>query len=123
MMSDASRDRMSPRIYPWWLILVGFVIGVFVTLVVTQSRPQTGVVYQPQNMQDILLQATQLVRYGTMTAQVGYARIEPLDPLLATAAALSTQTSFGDQLQAGVDPLLQTATAIVIQATQQAPSG
>ena len=99
-MRYRSRDQMSPRVYPWWLILVGFVFGVIVTLVVTQARPQQVVVYQPENMQDILVQATQMVRYATATAQA-------VDRGFAIPAAL--------------DPLLQTATAIVIQATQQAP--
>ncbi|MBI1259667.1 MAG: hypothetical protein GC204_19545 [Chloroflexi bacterium] len=100
-MGYRSTDQMSPRIYPWWLILVGFIFGVIVTLVVTSARPQPVVVYQqPENRQAIMAQATQMVRYATMTAQAvdsGMARSEMLDPLLATA------------------------TAIVIQATQQAP--
>ena len=100
-MGYGSSDRISPRIYPWWLILVGFIFGIIVTLMVTASaRPQTVVVYQPVDEQSIWLQATQLVHEATMTAQAldsGLIRPEPLAPLL------------------------QTATVSVRQATQQAP--
>jgi len=100
-MGYRSSDQISPRIYPWWLILVGFVFGVIVTLVVTHAQPQTVVVYQPENMQDIWLQATQLVHEATMNAQAA---------------------DRGDVVRPeALDPLLQTATAIVIEATRQAP--
>ena len=100
-MGYGSKDRMSPRVYPWWLILVGFVFGVIVTLVVTQARPQQVVVYQPENMQ----------RYSSPGDAVG---------------SLCDGDRSGRRSEAllrpdALDPLLQTATAIVIQATQQAP--
>ena len=99
-MGYGSSDRISPRIYPWWLILVGFIFGIIVTLVVTQSHQQTVMVYQPVDEQSIWLQATQLVYEATIAAQ-------RLDSRMLRPEAL--------------DPLLQTATAIIIQATKQAP--
>ena len=119
-MGTRSKDQMSPRIYPWWLILVGFIFGVIVTLIVTSGHPQQGVVYQPyeqQSMDDLGLTATGIIREATLNAQ---AFNEPLsfpawdDPILATAAALSGQA--GDD-----NAIFMTATAMVIQATQQTP--
>ena len=96
-MSYGSRDRISPRVYPWWLILVGFIFGVIVTLVVmASSRPQPTVIYQPQDMDQIWLQATQIIHSATGTAQArdrGFARPEALEPLFRTATAIVAQAT------------------------------
>lgn len=122
-MGYGTTDQMSPRIYPWWLILVGFVFGVIVTLVVTAAHPQQMIVYQPYEMQDFGLTATGIVREATMNARMfnnEMAFPTELDPISATAAALNAQIDLGDRLSAGDDPIFLTATAIVVQATQAA---
>jgi hypothetical protein len=123
-MRYGTNDQMSPRIYPWWLILVGFVFGVIVTLVVTASRPQQVMVYQPYEVQDFSLTATGIVREATLNAQVFNNQMAfptEIDPMSATAAALNAQIGLGDRLSTGDDPIFLTATAIVIQATPLAP--
>lgn len=127
-MRYGTNDQMSPRIYPWWLILVGFVFGVIVTLIVTAARPQQStIIYQPydnQEMQSFEMTATGILREATMNAQAfnnQMALPTEIDPMSATAAALNEQIALGDRLSPMDDPIFLTATAIVIQATQQAP--
>ena len=90
--------------YPWWLLLVGFAFGVLVTLWATQGRAQTVTVYRDDGRMtnEIWIQATRLVQDATLSAQGIQAAVSNY----ATANA--------------VDPLLMTATGMMIEATQQA---
>jgi hypothetical protein len=100
--------------YPWWLLLVGFAFGVLVTLWATQGRAQTVTVYRDDGRMtnEIWIQATRLVQDATLSAQGIQAAVSNY----ATANAVSLQAA-----QPGaVDPLLMTATAMMIEATQQA---
>lgn len=117
---ESPRDRGRPYRYPWWLLLVGFAFGVFVTLIVTQGQMRTVTVYQPQMPPDDFLRtATAFVGEATLAVQAPANTIAPLDPLLATATALVQQAN-GEEFARGADPISMTATALVAQATQQA---
>ncbi|MEO8394338.1 MAG: hypothetical protein ABI700_15205 [Chloroflexota bacterium] len=135
-MSYRVKDQMSPRIYPRWLILVGFIFGVIVTLVVTGfSHPAAAESSAyPQEIGQIvcdatpiapasdsgtslsltldplLIQATQMVVDATRTAEA------PLRAQCATAQAFNSGLSFPTY-----DPLVLTATAINMQAAGDDP--
>jgi hypothetical protein len=125
--SSSYDKRISPRLYPWWLILVGFAFGVVATLMFTAPRWQPTVVYRyAPDDPAIWMQATMLVEQATLAAN-GAVFQPPLDPILATATAIVQQAETqvgafngaveGDPLG---DSFALTATAIVAQATQAA---
>ncbi len=87
----------------WVFLVIGFVLGVVVTLAVLQVTQVNNAGTAAENIQPNLeLTATALIQEATGTASV-----------LMTAPAQGTQP-------ADMDPLLLTATAIIQQATQQA---
>ncbi len=112
---------MSPRIYPWWLILVGFVIGVFVTLVVTGFSHPVAAEYSayPQEIGQIICDATPIAP----ASDSGTSPSVTLDPLLiqATQMVMDATRTAEARLRARCATIAQTATAIVIQATLQTP--
>lgn len=116
--------RIPPRMYPWWLILVGFVIGVVATLFFTASRWQPTVVYRYADDNAIWMQATMMVQQATLAAN-GYALQPPVEPVFATATAIIAEATAAAQTGAmngvSADPYVLTATAIIAQATQSAP--
>jgi hypothetical protein len=131
-MSSSSYDKRIPqRVYPWWLILVGFVFGVIATLIFTAPRWQPTVVYRyDDGDSSIWLQATALVHEATLTAEAPLNQRNmlppPIDPILATATAYileaTAQAGAFNAASSITDPFALTATAIVAQATQAAQS-
>lgn len=117
--------RIPPRIYPWWLILVGFVVGVVVTLLVTAPRWQPTVVYRYADDNAIWMQATTMIQQATQAAN-GYAVQPGVEPVFATATAIIAEATAaaqnGAMNGASADPYVLTATAIIAQATQSAPA-
>jgi hypothetical protein len=112
---DYSYDRRVPqRLYPWWLILVGFVFGVIATLIFTAPRWQPTVVYRYADDNAIWMQATTMVQQATLAAS-GYTGFQPpFDAYQATMAANDAM------FQPPVDPIFATATAFIEQATARA---
>jgi hypothetical protein len=115
--------RIPPRIYPWWLILVGFAFGVIATLIFTAPRWQPTVVY-PYDDSDRSRWLEAPPAPGEMGDHVYILPESQIDPLLATATAFiheATLAARNGALIAPADPIALTATAIVAQATQMAP--
>jgi hypothetical protein len=121
-MDYSSYDkRIPPRMYPWWLILVGFVFGVIATLIFTAPRWQPTVVYRYESDPSIWLQAPPAP--GEMGNHVIIAPESEIDPILAAATALVNQaTAQAASLNADSinDTFVLTATAVVAEATQAA---
>jgi hypothetical protein len=107
------RKNEGRRGFPWWLLLVGFALGVAATLAVAQARsqPVSGNMAYSEGSQ---LTATHLIEGATGTARAFGA----YDPLYATASAMATPND-GTPGSAELDPLIVTATHIVEQATLQ----
>lgn len=119
-MTSRSGDTIPARIYPWWLLLVGFVFGVLLTFFVMSGRTPTVTVYRDRMMpEDLMRQATMMVQQATLTAQ-GFVMMP--DPLIATATALAAQANqpILQPPAAPVDPVFATATAFIAQATAMA---
>lgn len=121
--SSYGDQRIPPRLYPWWLILVGFVFGVIATLFFTAPRWQPTVVYSYDSSDPSLwLQAPPAP--GETGDHVYLMPDAQIDPFMATATAFVQQATAAAQNGArGVvidDPFALTATAIVAQATQAA---
>lgn len=97
------RKNDDRRMIPWWLLLlVGFGLGIVFTLGASMGRGGAVTVYSSESIPDnYAAQATLFVAEATLNAQ-----------------AAQNQLALGE-----LDPLLATATAIVAQATMQAPSG
>lgn len=85
--------------FSWWLLVVGFVLGILATLVVLQGRPQPVNDYVV-NPEGLYLTATHIIEMATATMQ----------------ATLSQSTN---NVQA-VDGPFATASAIIVEVTQQA---
>jgi len=101
-MSEKQKNN-APRRFRWWLLVIGFVLGVVVTLLMMNVLPQNGgTSAQTDTTANRELTATALIQGATGTAHV-----------VMTSQAQAT-------LPAEIDPLMLTATAIVQQATQQA---
>lgn len=80
--------------FPWWLLVIGFVLGAAAMLIVSQSS-------SPSVNADLLS---------------AYSREE----LALNATAIAEQlTSMGTNGVEGIEPLAITATTIILQATQQ----
>jgi uncharacterized membrane-anchored protein YhcB (DUF1043 family) len=102
------RKNDQRRPFQWWLLVIGFVLGIAVMLVVVQARTQ------PVN----ITQYTQGELAQTATYVVGQATLMVQDPLHLSATAVSLETAARDR--ALIDPIAQTATHIIEMATQQA---
>ena len=98
------RKNDAPLRSGWWLLLIGFVLGVVVTLGAVSVLGTSNSSPVAETQQDLPLTATQLIQEATGTASV-----------LTAAPAQATPA-------ADLDPLFLTATAIIQQATQQAAS-
>jgi hypothetical protein len=99
-LSEEKRKNDSPRRFQWWLLLIGFVLGVLVAIAFTPSRIQTITVFSTGNADTLYLTATAIIDSVTGTAQ----------------SAGVNQSS----LSASIEPFAATATYIIEQATQQA---
>lgn len=91
------------RVFQWWLLVIGFWVGVVVAVIVIGSRPQpTQATYQGGQMSDdaIWMTATALINEATATANA---------PLLVPDNQV-------------IDPFQLTATAFIVEATQMAGS-
>ena len=116
--------RIPPRLYPWWLILVGFVFGVIATLMFTASRPPEQVDYYPGYDGNIWIQAPPAP--GEMGNRVIIAPESELDTFQATATAMVNQATVqaaSANINPVTDPIALTATSYVAQATQAAQQG
>jgi hypothetical protein len=102
------RKNDQRRPFQWWLLVIGFVLGIAVMLLVVQFNRQPGnmIVYEQGGF---ALTATHIVEQATLMVQ---------DPMHLTATAVSLETAARDR--ALIDPIAQTATHIVEVATQQA---
>jgi hypothetical protein len=104
-IENPKRKNTDRRVFQWWLLVIGFWVGVVVAVIVIGSRPQ------PQPSQAVN-------PYGQIS----------MDALWMTATALiqgATATANAAGLQSFIpaesDPMAMTATAIIQQATQLAP--
>lgn len=96
------RKNDQPRRFQWWLLVVGFALGVALTLALSTRTGQRYVYVADAPPDGLWMTATYIVNEATAMAQV------------EQNAALQPQP---------LDPLLATATKMVIQATQAAQSG
>jgi uncharacterized sodium:solute symporter family permease YidK len=105
------RKNDERRPFQWWLLIVGFVLGIAVMLVVGYLRPQPPSAVQAGQYSEveIVQTATAIVEWATLMVQ------DPLN-LTATVVSLEMAGREGDM----IDPIAATATHIVEQATQQA---
>ena len=108
------RKNDERRPFQWWLLLIGFALGIVVMLVVVQRNQTYGLQEYPQ---EVLAQtATHIVEQATLMVQ---------DPLHLTATAIAQEVLAPEgaaREEAVIDPIAQTATHIVEMATQQAAS-
>jgi hypothetical protein len=116
--------RIPPRLYPWWLILVGFVFGVIATLIFTAGRMQPSVVYRYDTDPSTWMQAPPAP--GEMGNQVIIAPDAQMDRFQATATAIireATAQAAAVHANSTADPIMLTATYFIAQATEAAQQG
>lgn len=120
-LAGEKRKNDERRTIPWWLILlVGFGLGIVFTLGASMGRGGAVTVYSSESLPDnFMLTATQIIHEATQSAQGAFAN---QNAVFATATALLAEAN-APQRMTGADPFLMTATAIVQQATLQAPNG
>ncbi len=96
---EKRKNDERPRMQ-WWLLAIGFVLGVAVMLVVTQAgAPQTSAAINQVAPDDIAQTATAIILMATGQAEAMFDLATPISEL---------------------DPLFVTATHIIEMATQQA---
>jgi hypothetical protein len=101
LLSNEKRKNDDPRRFQWWLLVIGFVVGVAFTLIVGLGRGGTVTVYSDNVDTDALyMTATRIVEGATQTREA--------------AASIALTPTAPD----ANDPLFTTATFIVQQATQ-----
>lgn len=118
--------RIPSRVYPWWLILVGFVFGVIATLIFTAGRMQPTVVYRYESDPMMWMEAPPAP--GEMGNHVIVAPESEMHPIFATATAMIIEATAQAALPNAdantvTDPMFLTATSFVAQATQAAQAG
>ena len=89
MRPGEKRKNDSPRRFQWWLLVIGFVLGILVALAFTPSRIQTITIFSTGNADTLYLTATAIIDSITATAQAeGAGESNPsgqTEPFLATA--------------------------------------
>ena len=101
-LSKEKRKNDAPRRFQWWLLVIGFIIGVLFAQFAFPDYVRTVTVFSDGNPEGIELTATAIIVGATGTAQTG----SPQGDQVATPMV--------------IDPLAATTTVIVEQATQQA---
>jgi len=101
-LSGEKRKNDAPRRFQWWLLVIGFIIGVLFAQLAFPGYIRTVTVFSDGSADGIELTATAIIVGATGTAQTGSLQGD----LVVTPMV--------------IDPLAATATVIVEQATQQA---
>ena len=125
-LAGEKRKNGERRVFPWWLLVVGFAAGVLFTLGLQLGRGGTVSVYSAESIPDTFaLTATQIINEATARAQAQNFAV-PADPIQLTATAFiqqaTQQAALPSSASGELDPLLATATAFIQQATRQAAS-
>ena len=100
-LSKEKRKNDAPRRFQWWLLLIGFVLGVVATVIALQGREQPATNIPAFADEELYLTATSIIVGATGTAQA------------ESSGAPNSITPIV------IDPLAATATVLVEQATQQ----
>lgn len=102
-VEQGKRKNDERRPFQWWLLVVGFAVGVIVTVIVFQVVTRTtGADAAEISVEGAQLTATAIIQQATQTAQ----------------AVLDNPNSFTPA--ANLEPIEMTATAIIQTATAQA---
>lgn len=117
------RKNDQPRRFQWWLLVVGFALGVALTLALSM-RNGTRYVYVADAPPDGLwMTATSIVQEATAAAMAQLEQSAALQPPQPPQALQSPQALQPLEPLQPLDALLATATKMVIQATQTAQAG
>lgn len=102
-VEQGKRKNDERRPFQWWLLIVGFALGVIVTVIVFQAATRTASADSTEvNVEGAQLTATAIIQQATQTAQ----------------AVMNNPNSFTPA--ANLEPIEMTATAIIQTATAQA---
>jgi hypothetical protein len=111
---DEKRKNDQPRRFQWWLLVIGFIVGIIFTLIVGLGRGGSVVTYSDNVDTDALyITATWIVEQATQTKEAA-ARADTN----VTPAAPS-----GDPMQITATTIIQRATQTALALTEQAESG
>jgi hypothetical protein len=120
------RKTSEGRRFQWWLLILGFWIGVVVAVMGMSGRGQPSHLNNP-NMQDgdLWMTATAILQQATNTAAAPSAESSAAFDSKMTATAIVQQATNDAAAEsaasdAEIDSLMMTATAIVAEATRQA---
>ena len=102
LLSNEKRKNDAPRRFQWWLLVIGFIIGVLFAQVAFPSYVRTVTVFSDGSADGIELTATAIIVGATGTAQA------------------TPMPGGSEATPAAVDPLALTAIRLVEEATQQA---
>jgi hypothetical protein len=102
LLVKEKRKNDEPRRMNWWLLVIGIVIGVVLTLIAVSGRTSSSTVIYTSGDDPLVMTVTAIIQG-------------------ATAAAQGTPMPAFAQSQSGTqdDSIYATATAVVLQATQQ----
>lgn len=123
-MSEKEKHKNDGRRgFPWWLLVVGFALGVAATLLILESRRQpvsTNIVGD----EGIQLMATRIIEGATETANAYVYLSMTTDPILATITAMAAESSIAqdETMSSEMDGFMLTATHLVQEATASAPA-
>ena len=82
------RKNDERRGFPWWLLVVGFVLGAAAMLVVMQGRTSAPANTVNSNVEGIELTATTIIEQATAAAQGTVFQVIPVTPLHPNAIHL-----------------------------------
>ena len=100
---NEKRKNDEQRGFPWWLLVVGFILGAVAMLIVMQGRTPTTTDTANSDIEGIELTATTIIEQATAMAQGTVFHVAPVAPVPPES-----------------DAYAMTATTIVEQATQSA---
>lgn len=118
-LSDEKHKNDSPRRFQWWLLVIGFGLGVLAMLIVSTANTSTNSITNSavNNPDELYITATYLIQQATATAQaVSVTGENQLSEMQATASAQALFVADENQL----GEVQATATYIIQMATQQA---
>lgn len=87
--------------FPWWLLVVGFILGAAAMLIVMQGRTSSPTNTVNSNFEGMELTATTIIEQATATAQGILLEVVPVTPQPSES-----------------DPMVMTATALVAHVTR-----